>query len=386
MMRSKLLLPVVSAMAIMPWPTAMAAEYSLTPSVNGQMIFDDNVLLTESPTFSRIDEINPSLQAKRQTETSTLAVTLGANIQRYSALENLDDENPYINFNANKSLERIEYAVTGSYREDLTRNDAAQDSGIFASQARVVSRQISPSVLYKLTERDSLKASVTLDDRRYSTNQFSDNESQSYLAAWQHEVSERLTAGVSVSHVDYESFNDFEQSESSGQSASLVAKYDITETLQVTASAGRRKQTTDTFTGQQEDSQTSYGAVYDVSVSQLYQRSELTVAAARGLTPSSLGGVDEQDSVNINWTYALSERLQFIFLAAYIKSTPTNTLNGQSREYREFGPTLSYALTEATSVSLGYQYRQQEQSNSDAKSNAVMLGITHQWDNNKWSR
>ncbi len=382
----KLLLPAVSAIAMLPWPILMAAEYSLTPTVNGQMIFDDNVLLTESATFSRIDEINPSLQAKRQTETSSLGFTVGANIQRYSAFENLDDENPYINFNGNKSFERIEYGLTASYREDLARNDAALDSGQFASQARVISRQLSPSVTYNLTERDTLKASLTLDDRRYSTNQFSDNESQSWVLAWQRKVTERLTTGISVNHVDYESFNDLEQSESDGQSASLIVNYDLTETLRLTASAGGRKQTTETTIGQQTDSDTSYGAVYDVALRQLYEQSELTVALARGLTPSSLGGVDEQDSLDVSWVYAFSERLQFNLLATYIESTPTNTFNGQTREYLQIAPTLSWQLAEATALSLGYQFRQQKQSSTDAQSNAVILGITHQWDNNRWSR
>ncbi len=383
---SKLLLPAMSAIAVMPWSTLMAAEYSLTPAVNGQMIFDDNVLLTESATFSRIDEVNPSLQAKRQTEISSMAFTLGANIQRYSAFENLDDENPYINFYGNKSLERIEYNLTASYREDLARNDAALDSGQFASQARVISRQLAPSVTYNLTERDTLKASLTLDDRRYSTNQFSDNESQSWLLAWQRKVTERLTTGISINHVDYESFNDFEQSESHGQSASVIVNYDISETLQLSASAGGRKQTTETTTGQQSDSETSYGAVYDVSLRQLYEQSELTVTLARGLTPSSLGGVDEQDSLDINWVYAFSERLQFNLMATYIESTPTNTFNRDTREYLQIAPTLSWQLAEATALSLGYQFRQQKQSATDAQSNAVILGITHQWDNNRWSR
>lgn len=383
---NKILLPTVSAIAVMPWSTLIAAEYTLTPAVDAQMIFDDNVLLTDSPTFSRIDEINPSLQAKRQTEIGAVAVTLGANIQRYSALENLDDENPYINFNANKSLERIEYALAASYREDLARNDAALDSGEFASQARVISRQLAPSVTYKLTERDSIKASLTLDDRRYSTNQFSDNETQSWLLAWQRKVTERLTTGVSVNHVEYESFNQIEQSESNGQSASLIVNYDITETMRLTASAGGRKQTTETTTGQFSDTQTSYGAVFDVAISKLYEQSELTVALARGLTPSSLGGVDEQDSLDVNWVYAFSERLQLNLLGTYIESTPTNTLNSQTRKFLQIAPTLSWKVAEATSVSIGYQFRQQKQSFADAQSNAVILGITHQWDNNRWSR
>lgn len=386
MKRLKRLLYAVPAIAMLPWPALMAAEYSLTPAVNARMIFDDNVLLTESATFSRIDEINPSLQAKRQTETGSLALTLGANIQRYSAFDNLDDENPYLNFNASKSLERIEYALAASYREDLARNDAATDSGNFDSQARVISRQLAPSVIYKLTERDSLKASLTIDERRYSTDQFSDNDSEAWLVAWQRKVTERLTTGVSVSHTDYESFNDFARSDSRGQSVSLIANYNLSETLQITSSIGRRKQTTDTTTGQLRDSETSYGAVYDVAVSKLYEQSELTVAVARELTPSSLGGVDEQDSLNVNWAYAFSERWQLNLLGTYIKSTPTSSLSGQTRKYLALAPTLSYQLTEATAISIGYQFRQQKQSADTAQSNAVMLGITHQWDNNRWSR
>ncbi len=379
-------LPVLSVIAIMPWPTLMAAEYTLTPAFNAEMIFDDNVFLSDPATFSRIDEFNPSIRAQRQTETGSIALTVGANVQRYSAVETLDGENPYLNFNAGRQLERLEYDVAASYREDLARDNAATNSGVFGSQARVTSRKLAPSLTYRLTERDSLITSLTLDDRRYSTGEFSDNETASWLAAWQREVTERLTMGLSYGYVDYSSESPTTESESESHNASLIVNYDISETLEMEASVGRRRQTTDSFMGQQSDSQTSYGAIYDISFSKLYSQAELVVALSRGLTPSALGGVDEQDSLSVSWMYAFSERLQFTLQGTYLESTPTNSPNSETREFLDISPTLSWQLAESTSLSLGYQFRQQKQTALDAQSNSIILGITHQWDNNRWSR
>lgn len=379
-------LPVVSAIAMMPWPALIAAEYTVTPAFNAKMTFDDNIFLTEPATFSRIDEFNPSIRAQRQTETGSIALTLGTNIQRYSAVESLDGENPYLNFNAGRQLERLEYDVAASYREDLARDNAATDSGVFGSEARVTSRKLSPSLTYRLTERDSLITSLTLDDSRYSTGEFSDNETISWMAGWQRAITERLTTGLSFGYVDYSSESPTFSSESESESLSLIVNYDISETLRMEASAGRRRQTTDSFMGQQTDSQTSYGAVYDISFSKAFSRAELIVALSRGLTPSALGGVDEQDSLNVSWAYAFSERLKFTLQGAYLESTPTNTPNSETREFMDISPTLSWELAESTSLSIGYQFRQQKQTALDAQSNAIMLGITHQWDNNRWSR
>jgi hypothetical protein len=371
-----------------------AAEWALTATLDPSYGYDDNVEMEEDEQGSSIVEFNPTLTTSYELEDMQSALTIGYAIERYASFSELDTENPFVGFDIQHQRERSSYGLEASYREDSTRNEAEDNTGDFTSTSTVARRSISPSFNYQLTELDLLLLNGNYSDSRYSTSDFSDYETKSLTAGWQHQFTERFAGGFNVTVANYQSDGRGLNTDSDNDNYNLSAtlSYELSELWQVSGEVGVRKlKAEETNTLGVVTNDTSTGSTYDFEAIRKSELDTVSIAVSRGLLPSSDGDVNERDRINITWIRQLSETLSSRVDGSYQETT--SAIDEGSREEREnlyISPSLTWQFEPDLGLEFAYNYRQQKESESevdeDVNSNAVFVTLIYNWDGIRASR
>jgi hypothetical protein len=366
-----------------------SAEWGVDVLGTPEFGYDDNVFLNEDETDSFTFRVSPTLVLSRAEQNMNSSVNLGYSIQRFSSVSSLDAQNPFIQFDTRYSMERAEFGLSASYTEDNIRNQAAQDTGVFATDATSTSRALSPSISYQLTARDSLSTSYDYSERQFSTDQFDDNESKSVTVGWNHLFTERFTGGLSLTATNFQIEGLEFSSDDDSYNVSSYVGYQLSELWFIDASIGyRRLETNRTQNTGVSDSDNTTGATFDVSTSYETELDTISMALSRGLLPSGVNGVNEQDSVEITWSRQLSETLTANLTTRYLETRTASTqFNEQTRENISIAPSLNWQLNSRLGIDFNYRFVEQKGDNFEgADSNAISVSMTYDWDGYKISR
>lgn len=368
---------------------AQAAEWSLTSTLNPTSKYDDNVFLSDTNKQDSYQfQIKPTLVGKYALENVEYSVNLGYAIDRYLSLSYLDRENPFINFNTSHENERSTWGLNAGYVQDSTRNDAELDTGDFRTESTITTRSISPSYSYNLTERDSLSISGGYTEKTYSTDDFSDNESVSLSTGWQHQFSERLSSGFNFSATNYQSEGTALSSDNDIYNLGATLNYQVTELWSLSGQLGMSKLNGEQTTSGFKDESTSSGTSYNVTANRMGELDNFSITLFRGLTPSSTGEVNEQDRISVAYSRKLTETISASLNTSYQQTSSALQEGTNERKYLNFSPSIKWQFERNLGLSLGYNYRQQKQSDSstDATSNAVFVTLLYDWDGLRASR
>lgn len=395
-MKNRVILP-IAAMIASQSPSLLAAEYVVGAEFSPTFSYNDNVRLSEEKNGSFYTQIQPTLMLSRAEANSMISFKTGLSVERYTALSELDREDPFANFSAGFNTERSSYGISASYTERAQRSIAEEDTGDFASNATVESINISPTYNYQLTEKDSVYASYNYSERKYTdtdnnidnplgTN-FNDNKTHTITTGWQRSWTERLTAGLALTYAQYES-EGLEQSEYDTYNVAFTSSYLLSEKWSVSGQFGYRTLENErTAPNGLKLTDKSSGTLFNLATNYDGELNSVAFSLSRSLTPSGEGNVNEQDKISITWSRKLSEVLSFNIDTSYQESQSADSLNTTDREYLQFSPSMSWKLQEQLSLRFGYQYRDQQSSDRpSAESNMVFLTVGYDWDGFRFSR
>jgi hypothetical protein len=366
-----------------------SAEWTL--DVTGAPVFgyDDNVLLSQDEQESFTFKLSPTLIIGRTDDNMSSSVELGYAIDRFSSVSRLNSENPFARFSTNYSLERIQLGISAGYTEKNVRDEAEEDSGNFSTDATSRTRSISPSVSYRLTEKDTLNGSYNYSERLNSAADFADNETKSVTAGWTHQFTERFTGGLNTTVSNFQTESLTFSNDDDSYNASVYLGYQLSEVWLVDANIGfRRLNATRTENTGLVDKESSTGSTFDVSTTYNQELDSVSFGYSKQLLPSSSGDVNEQDSVTFNWSRQLTELLTANLAASYRETrTASEQLDDEKRENINLSSSLTWQVSSKLGVNFGYQFRQQKRDVSkDVESNAVSVTVTYDWDGFRASR
>lgn len=379
--------------------TASAAEWVFNAQADPKFKYDDNELLRED----RLDDfslnIDPTLSLTRSLENSTSEVRLGYRISRYQDLKDLDKENPFASFSTSYANERSTYGLNLNYAERESRDIAEEDTADFSNTSTTITKSISPSYSYRLTELDTISSSFSYQTRKQSdsgsnntilgsSSNLTDNETASLNLAWQHQYTERLNAGLSVSYVNYQAESDRLDNEYDSYSLGLTSEYQLSELWSVNGLLGARYLDSENnpAVGPQTSDQ-STGLDYSISTTREDELNSYTFSASRSLTPSSEGDVNEQDAYTFTYRRSFNEKVSGSLSASYRKYRSADDLDSTETKYIDFSPSLSWKLAEDWALVFSYRYRSVDESDGkDVDSNALSFNIDYNWDGIRFSR
>jgi len=367
-----------------------AAEWSLTSTLAPSFNYDDNVFMSENEQGSVQYLLSPTLSIKRALETSEIDLSVGYNINRYVSFSELDRQDPFARLNSTFSTERSNYGLAASYQQSSSRSTAEEDTGDFTTESSLTTETISPSYSYQLTERNLLSIGGSYSTRTYSTTDFSDNEIKSLNSGWQHQFSERLSGGLTASVSNYQSDGVTGTTDDDNYSLSTTMTYRLSELWQVNGQLGIRKlnsRNTDNVGFTQSNS--SSGSSFNFNARRQSELGLFSVGLSRSLSPSSTGDVNEQDRFNVSWSRELTEQLSTSMSASYQQSTSAiDEGSSDERENINFSPAIKWQFDRNLGLNVGYNYRQQKESeeNTNVSSNSVMATLIYDWDGIRASR
>lgn len=365
-------------------PNVHAAEWSLSGSINPSLKYDDNIFMRDENKLADYkSSMSPTLKGVYKLENAETSVSAGYVIDRYETSRQLDQENPFARLNTQYQTERSNWGLGLGYVESSSRSDAEADSGNFETDSITTTKSFSPSYSFQVTELDSLSVNGSYIDRSYSTTDFSNSKSRSLSTSWQHQFTERLNGGLSLSASNNKSDGVGLQTDDDTYNLSLTSKYDLSEVWAINGSVGIRRlnsEQTDTFGF--IDKNTSSGATLSFNVSYKHEVDTASLSLSRSVLPSSTGDVNEQDRLSIQWSRQLTDRFSTSIYGS-IQSTSSASDNGsEKRDNINLSPAINWKMSPDTTISLSYNYRQQKESeaNTNASSNAVMLTLNYNWD------
>jgi len=154
-----------------------------------------------------------------------------------------------------------------------------------------------------------------------------------------HQFNQQTQVFGTLSHSETQ-YDDLTDTESKTDNLQLGVVYDITETWQARASAGRQRSNTNQristaiprpgfeflfpFVYDIVDVTRDYestGTIYDARITRKFETGSLGLSASQSAEPSSSGVVEERTRINLNGDYRFSTKLSARLVASYGKSS-----------------------------------------------------------------
>ena len=368
--------------------SVIAAEYLVDANLSPTLRYDDNVELREEEEGSFSTEVTPTLFLSRATEDTFLGLDAGYRIEKFTSLEELDRQDPFLLFSSSVTHERSEYGLDAEYSQRAQRTIAAEDTGDFASDATVITRSISPRYQYQLTARDFLYTNLSYKDRSYDEDQFLDNETYTMTGGWRRNFTERLSSGFALTYIDYEAESSNRTSEYKAYNLNVTSTYLLSELWSLAGQVGYNTlDSENTIINGSTFKDKSSGTLYSLSAIYQGDLNNISIEIAKALNPSGEGVVNEQESISVDWQRRIASRLNFGLLTSFQKTTSASDFDNTDRDYMTFSPSLRWLVEENITLNMGYQFRKQEgDTTQDAESNMVFITLNYDWGGLLYSR
>jgi len=378
---NKLIYHVAAGVALASAPLVSgAATWVAGYSFNADVSYDDNFFMSESEQDTLVYSVKPQASLMYVSPVAKSQLDARVAVKRYSEFEQFDSEDPAFDWKNSYRTERSTWSIDFGYSENSQRDAAELDTGVFDSNSIVETIYVKPRVNIDLTERDQLGISLNYSERDYDTNDFSDNDNQTFGLDWQHKINQLIstTAMVSISQYDADRVA-ISNNTTDYLQATVGFIYKRSEAMTINGSLGHfetdRQQRL--FSGPVtvvSDSETT-GALLNLGISYSYEKDIFSFNLSRGLYPSSQGLVEERDSIAMDYEHQFSGRST----GGINISWHDTESNLEERETFTLAPFYRYRLSEKIDLQTSYVFRSHDRQSTANKveSNRVKLGLRY---------
>lgn len=375
-----------------------AEEWFIQPSLKLNSFYDDNYRLSrqeKSPVFGVTMTGESKLGVL--SENSSFIFDARADINRYDAESDIDNEIYYFNLNGYHNInEKHQIGLTGSYIMSNSIINEFDNSGLVQSLINLTSKMIEPSWTYQFTEKDSLRASYSYSETNYDEAQnsnlvsyFAHSASLNFSHQWNARTLLFTTLGVYQFEVP-----DFDRVTTSYSIQSGI-RYNHSETWNSEFMIGGRWTEVESpafipvgpfLFPNGTDTTGAAGYVFLVSTTKKFETDSITASVLQDVRPSGNGDFLEFFKLSLAGEHRFNERLKFSLTASYSDQTSTSTRatnDFSDRTYYTVEPRLSWNFTQQASLMGGYRFRSQEFTSVDngkSESNSVYLVFSYNWD------
>lgn len=339
---------------------ALAETFTFIPQVSVRETYDSNVNLNGKSDMETAVSGGVRVEANKERFSGYVqAQATGLKYLRLNEYDRIDQNySAGLEFNA---TEKVTFNLSGGLAADSAFSSSLANTGEFATRrAQRLQYSVSPSVTLGLGEVDSLTLFYGFSKTDYDVKDYTDSLSHSLGATWSHRLNERTQLLLRLVGTDTETDT------ARYESGSLMAgfEYMLAETLSARVLAGGSMMHVKPETGDGRNS-TNYSA--DASLTWRQERLTTTGGFLRDMT-LSMGGEDVvRDKLYLNFSYALTERLQGILGGNVVASrSNTSATKTQDSLWYEFSPALRYRLMEKAYLGVSYAFGAQRDEINDS--------------------
>jgi len=379
------------------WATnfAVAADWSLVPSVTQKTEFNSNINLTyHNPLSDFIFTLTPAADFNYATEITQLQGHLGLSGQHFLTNSNLDhvDQNYQIN-GKYQATPKVNLSLNTSYIVDTTLLEELATSGRNIGRSPRTSFLANPGMTYNITERLSSMINYNVNRVLYQLPQYTDYTTHQIGLTFNYLMkNERTTltnTNIARAYL-YPGGNSYKT-----MGFYLGANHKFTENWEVNLLAGLNINNSNFATQVLDFSQSQFfvtvnekrvqhtkGTPYfNASTTRRWTNFSLTGGLSRDQTPSAYGYVTSFARAYASLAYNFTERLTGNLGGAYSLSAQASQAYNNDYSYYNVSAQLAYKITEKLSVTPGYQFSQYDYTNpvrsAHAHSAYAMLSYTY---------
>lgn len=320
--------------------------------------YDNNFRLTEDdPVETGILSGNFFAGAEELTQTTSLVLYADIRGDSYSD-DSIDDSHALeLSLTWGESLIRSEYSVDVSYLMEPTAESEQLDSGASVDASRD-SADLTLAYGYDMTQLTSLLADLQFTDVQYDTDVFTDYQVATGSAGFRQRLSPRSSWSLTATFGTYEPTDDGQTDTLSGDLGYL---YSTSERTTYTFTVGYAE-----IKGPDEN---EYGRTFAADISHIVdERNSFVLTIADDYQPTGNGEVRREESAEIEWLHALTDRVAFY--------SSLLILSADDLDYGEFDIGCGYSITREVLIEGTYTYRNQQDDIEDATSDSVYITLT----------
>jgi hypothetical protein len=351
---------------------AVAADWSLVPSVTQKSEFNSNINLTYySPISDYIFTLTPAADFNYTTEITQLQGHLGLSGQHYITNSNLDhiDQNYQIN-GKYQATPKVNLSLNTSYIVDTTLLEELLASGLAISRSPRTSIMANPAMTYNITERLSSTVNYNFNRVLYQAPQYTDYTTHQIGLSFNYLMKNEKTTLINTTMVREYLYPGGNSYKSLG--IYLGANHKFRENWEFNLLGGLNINKSDFATQVQNFSQFPYFTTvqekpvthtkgtpfFNVSTTRRWTNLRLTAGLIRDQSASAYGYVTNFTRVYASLGYDFTERLTGGLGADYSLSTQASQANNLDYTYYNASASLAYKITEKLSVTPGYRFSQ----------------------------
>ena len=379
------------------WTTnlAVAADWSLVPSVTQKSEFNSNINLTDSrPVSDYIFTLTPAVDFNYTTAITLLQGHLGLSGQHYLTNSNLDhiDQNYQIN-GRHQITPKVNLSLNTSYIVDTTLTQELLTSGLAMNRSPRTAIMANPGVTCNITERLTGVVNYNFSRVLYQDPQYTNYTTHQIGLSFNYLLKNEKTTLTNTNIVRAYLYPAASSYKTLG--IYLGGNHKFTENWEVNLLAGMNINNSNFTTQVQEVSQFPYFSTwrekrakntkgtpfFNVSTTRRWTNLRVSAGFTRDQTPSAYGYVTNFNRVYASLGYSFTERLTGSLGGDYSLSTQASQTNTLDNRYYSANVQLVYQVTERWSVNPGYRFSQYDYSTSGGSAQAhcawVMLSYAY---------
>ena len=172
---------------------AVAAEWSVEPSVSAREEYNDNIRFTNAPHPGVWQTtLSPKVKFSSKTEVSEVSGSAQMNFNRYANEHDLDRNDRMFSVLGSLTSERDVWGMNASYNQDSTSESERLTTGVVQSRTQRSVTGLSPSWSRALTEKSSVRLDYNYQGVKYANPVgLTDYTNQQATGTWQYQWSEQ---------------------------------------------------------------------------------------------------------------------------------------------------------------------------------------------------
>ncbi len=256
------------------------------------------------------------------------------------------------------------YDLVASYSKSEASSNELVDGIFTEDEGDQLNYAVTGTVTHKVNQRNTLIWSNAADlvDYTIPSDDLVPSLTATSTGTWRREMSELVTGNLTGSVQYYEPDSDTVDSRLLYR-ATAGANARLTKRLTVNGAAGG------VFLDPQKDSLTA-DVIWNVGADYKLKTTSYTFSAARDLSPSQDGTLDDTYSARLGISHQVNDLLTLGLSRSYVLQKDEE--EGDSRAFT-VSPSLNYQLSEDWNSSLSYRYIETDDETETAHSNAVTL-------------
>lgn len=380
---------------------ATAADWSYDPRVAAAYVFNDNHRLTDVP-GTEIEVSGAKLEAelavRAETPRSLVVLTPRLRSTFFPGDESEEADDQFVRLLARHSTLRTTSSFDADYSRVVTLGDffpgatvssgdvlGEPDRGVDVAQSgrnRQDRLLLRPRLEFDVTERHGVELGVEYLDVTYDEQVPGDRvDFQNLLFAVGYRFALTETAGVLV-RAGLGSFDPVDEDSTDVQGLNVEWRNEISDTAEVYVRAGGNRVEANSADG---SSSWDAGFAGGAGIRWQFEVSDVWLDASTSLDPNSSGDVVTRDQLRVQFRRSLGPMTRLVLGGRLIKDSGAGDSQDSfsDRTYATGNVGLDWRFARQWSVFGNYQYswREYDNTESDAKSNAVNLGVV--WEPNR---